>query len=104
MLKLDEVGIHDNFFHLGGHSLLAIQVISRMRNNFSMDLPVRTLFEAPTIAQLAARLEHPSETDGQLERESLLYFHLIELRSRPTKSRYFAFPISAVSGANTRTS
>jgi acyl carrier protein len=57
VLKLDKVGIHDNFFHLGGHSLSATQVISRLRDTFTVDLPLRSLFEFPTIAALAERIE-----------------------------------------------
>ena len=53
LLKLDKVGIHDNFFDLGGHSLLATQVISRMRNAFSIEVPLRQMFDAPTIAEMA---------------------------------------------------
>jgi acyl carrier protein len=60
VLRLDRVGIHDNFFNLGGHSLAATQVASRLRKAFGRDVPLRSLFQAPTIAELApviARLQ-----------------------------------------------
>ena len=55
VLKVKQVGIYDNFFELGGHSLLATQVISRLREAFSLDFPIRYLFENPTIAELAQK-------------------------------------------------
>jgi amino acid adenylation domain-containing protein len=53
ILELPRVGVQDNFFELGGHSLLATRVISRIRDEFNVDLPVRRMFETPTIEALA---------------------------------------------------
>ena len=69
VLKLKQVGVHDNFFELGGHSLLATQVISRLREAFSVDFSVGYLFENPTIAQLAQKVTE--EQFKQVENDAL---------------------------------
>ncbi len=57
VLRLDRISTQENFFDLGGHSLLATQVISRIRRILKADLPLRILFEAPTIAEIAERID-----------------------------------------------
>ncbi|HEX3145754.1 MAG TPA: non-ribosomal peptide synthetase [Pyrinomonadaceae bacterium] len=57
LFKVKEVGINDNFFLLGGHSLLGAQLLTKIRNAFGVDLPLRAVFDAPTIATLSATIE-----------------------------------------------
>jgi len=82
VLKLDpsQIGIHHNFFDLGGHSLLAVQVLSRVRTAFTVELPIRDLMDNPTIAGITAALQPMQQlatlfqalpTDMAAERESI---------------------------------
>jgi acyl carrier protein len=66
VLRRERVGISDNFFELGGHSLLATQLISRVRSAFKIELPLRYLFECPTIDEFAASIiEFQQKTEAK---------------------------------------
>jgi amino acid adenylation domain-containing protein len=67
VLKLDKIGIHDNFFSLGGHSLLATQVVSRIRESFQVEFPLRALFETQTVSGLAGQIEEARRKDQGVE-------------------------------------
>ncbi|MFL5384950.1 MAG: beta-ketoacyl synthase N-terminal-like domain-containing protein [Longimicrobiaceae bacterium] len=73
LLGIDRIGIHDDFFGLGGHSLLATQIISRTRDQFGLELPLKAVFEAPTIARYAALVEEAimAEIEAMSEDEIL---------------------------------
>ena len=65
MLHLERVDVNENFFELGGHSLLGTQLVSRVHETFNVDLPLRTLFDRPTVAALAEAIEeHMREGAG----------------------------------------
>ena len=65
MLGISPIGVDDDFFALGGHSLLAVQVVSRLREAFHIEVPVHVLFDAPTIAQLVSYLLSNTDRSGE---------------------------------------
>ena len=63
VLDVERVGAGDNFFALGGHSLLAMRVMARVREEFAVALPLRAIFDSPTVAQLATSVDKAQERD-----------------------------------------
>jgi amino acid adenylation domain-containing protein len=73
VLNIDQVGIHDNFFDLGGHSLAATRVVSQVIKHFQVELPLRSLFQSPTVAAMATVIaEHRGKNMSNEEVENIL--------------------------------
>ncbi len=92
LLQIERVGIHDNFFQLGGQSLLATQVMARLYKVLGVELPLRTLFQAPTIADLATAVEEAHIPDpvrrtpaiGSISRDThRIDLPLLKIRENP---------------------
>src|SRR5262249_24200124 len=67
VLGIERIGIRDNFFDLGGHSLMATQVISRVQEAFQIEIGLRSLFEAPTVAGLVEKMIQLETRAGDLD-------------------------------------
>jgi amino acid adenylation domain-containing protein len=86
VLGLERVGIHDNFFELGGHSLLVIQVLSRVRKSFQVEVSPRDMFETPTVAHLAVVVVQLQVEQTDLDETSLLLAELEQLSEEGSTS------------------
>ncbi len=72
VLSVQEIGINDNFFALGGHSLIAMQVMSRLRDELGVGLTLRTIFDAPTVMELAAAVENAQSAPAEVPAPALV--------------------------------
>jgi acyl transferase domain-containing protein/acyl carrier protein len=86
LLGVRQVGIHDSFFELGGHSLIAIQVIARIREAFQVDTPLRSFFEAATVADLAGVLIASEREPGQIEKTAHILRKLESMSNEDVKN------------------
>ncbi|MEH2067467.1 MAG: SDR family NAD(P)-dependent oxidoreductase [Nostoc sp.] len=84
LLGVERVGIHDNYFELGGHSLIAVRLMAQIQRKFSQNLPLATLFQAPTVEKLASTLQQTVD--------SRPWSPLVEIQPRGSKRPLFCLP------------
>ena len=63
--KIDKLSVHDNFFDIGGHSIMAMHLIARIRGHFQINMPIRLVFELPTVREMAEWITNQQATDSE---------------------------------------
>jgi len=91
VLRRDRVGIHDNFFKIGGHSLLAVQLTSRVRSAFAIEMPLSVLFATPTVARMAKHIAAANGHEGPRSSQVL-----VSIQSQGSRVPFFC--VHAVGG------
>jgi amino acid adenylation domain-containing protein len=91
VLRRDRVGIHDNFFEIGGHSLLAVQLTSRVRSAFAIEMPLSVLFATPTVARMAKHIAVANGHEGPRSSQVL-----VSIQSQGSRVPFFC--VHAVGG------
>lgn len=95
VLGVDKIGVTDNFFALGGHSLSALSILLKIRNKFSIDLPIRALFDAPSITQLSNYIRQIKDNKQILNADSAIginkhtFFSLVPLQPHGDRTPLF---------------
>jgi len=87
LFGIKQIGVHDDFLDLGGHSLLAIQLITRVREAFQIELPLTDLFNAPTVAALAEKITAQQLTPEELEELEQLYKQIEQLSTNEVQEQ-----------------
>ncbi len=89
-LELDHVGIHDSLFDLGGHSISAAQILARVIQTFNVELPMRAVFEAATVAEMAALIDGSTKPTTDTERLDLLLTNIENISESEAATRLAA--------------
>lgn len=86
ILGVHEPGIHDSFFDLGGHSLMVVRIVIQVAESFQVELPMRSVFDGPTIAELAEQIKEKSGNPSRVDRTASLLLQLAEMTDQQAEA------------------
>jgi acyl carrier protein len=96
VLGIDQIGVHDDFFDLGGHSLAATRIVSQVIHVFQVNVPINALFDAPTVAEMAAIIT-ANQTKRASDAELAQMFREIEAMTEEEAQRFLSESNSTIS-------